>query len=149
MSELDTLLNVPTEVAIAGKTLQLTPIRFGELAQTLALAGPLLTELAAPDTRWIDLILRHSDLLLPLAAQLSRQPQDWVASLALDDAADLLGHCVAVNADFFSRRLAPMLVRQMSSLTGAKTPAAPTQTGETQPLPQNGQPAAGPGSSPS
>ena len=38
--ELKTLLNIPTEITIDDKTVALSPLKFGELAQALDLAGP-------------------------------------------------------------------------------------------------------------
>jgi hypothetical protein len=137
-ADLRALLNVPTQIEIGSETIELTPLKFGELARTLELAGPMLAELGEPDSRWIDLVLRHAERLVPLTAHLSRRPEDWVAGLALDEAADLLGYCVAVNADFFARRVGPSLARMMVGLTGASatTPSGP-----------NPDPAAGPQSS--
>lgn len=123
--ELSQLLAVPTAVAVRGRIVQLSPIRFGELPKTIELAAPLLGKFEK-GADLLPLITRHAAQLLPLTAHLSRLPEEEVAELELDEAIELLGSCIAVNADFFTRAITPALRSAAKTIAGLSSSSAPS-----------------------
>ena len=84
----------------------------------------MLQDLAA-DTPPAELLVRHGERLVPMVAQLTGQSREWVEALPLDEAVELLGTLIEVNADFFTQRLRPVIQKRMTALTqtlGSQTP---------------------------
>jgi hypothetical protein len=130
-AELQQLLGQPTLITIAGENLELKPITFGQLPAVLELVGPLLADLNRDGVDMVDLIMRHADRLLPLAALLTGRQREWIDALPLDEAAELIGTLIEINADFFARRVLPRLNARMDRLGGmsrSSETAAPSST---------------------
>lgn len=126
MSELDTLLNVPTEIEVGGETLELAPMRFGQLAQAMKIVGSLAGKLAAGSVDLFELLAEESDRLMNLAALLTGKPREWVEQLPADEAVTLLAGLYQVNADFFARRVGPALTQAINAAAASTTGANPT-----------------------
>lgn len=136
--ELNQLLAVPHAVAINGRLVHLSPIKFGELPKTIELAGPLLGKIEK-GADLLPLISRHAAQLIPLTAHLSRLPEHEVAELELDAAIELLGTCIAVNADFFTRAISPALrsaARTIAGLSSSSAPSPVTPSSASKPGPE-------------
>lgn len=110
---------VPTAFVIGGETLDLAPIRLGELPAFARAVQPAAAFLSAsPD--WLALISTHGEAVIEAVAIACRRPREWVAALPLDEAVRLAGAVFEVNADFFMRRLAPA-IGQATAKLGAIT----------------------------
>ena len=123
---------VPASVDIAGQTLDITPLRVGELPAFARAVRPVAQKLSAePD--WLLLLSVHGDAVIDAVAIACRQPRDWVAGLAIDDAIHLAEAIFEANTDFFIRRVVPEITR-VSQTLGTLIP------GQT-PLPGSSDPA--------
>lgn len=121
-TDFQTFPPAPKGVTVAGTTLELTPIRLGELPRLLAMVRPISADLSAdlsaePD--WCDLLARHGEAMLDLLALTTRRERAWVNELSLDEAVTLAAAVFEVNADFFVGRVAP-------AIQGAAQRLAPT-----------------------
>jgi hypothetical protein len=102
----DALPPVPERVDVAGESLEITPLRVGELPAFARAIHPLAAGLSvSPD--WLALLADHGEAFIETMAIASRRPREWVASLDLDAAVRLAEAVFRVNADFFIRRLLP------------------------------------------
>jgi hypothetical protein len=133
---------------IDGVEVEVSPAVVRDLPRLIRLAAPMFDEVALlPDglfDRLADgardpqdlvelgeLIGRRGETLIDLVALLSGQPAEWVGSLLLDRAAELLAICVEVNADFF-KRAAPNLASIAARMGQGE--ADPTTAGQPEPL---------------
>jgi len=119
MDDFRTFPPAPLVLSLAETTLELTPIRLGELPRFLSLVRPLADELTGePD--WMSLLDRHGEAVLNLMAITTRKERAWIDALSLDEAMQLASAAFEVNANFFvvhvvptiqeiAHRLAPML----------------------------------------
>jgi hypothetical protein len=102
----DALPPVPERVDVAGESLEITPLKLGELPAFARAIQPLAAGLSvSPD--WLALLADHGEAVIEAMAIASRRSRDWVASLDLDAAVRLAEAVFRVNADFFIRRLLP------------------------------------------
>jgi len=128
---------VPETLVIGGETLDITPLKVGELPifarAVRSLAGKL-----GPDPDWLRLLSEDGEAMILALAIACRRPAEWVSGLALDDAIRLAEAVFGANADFFIRRVVPEIARvsqtigtlipgQMPS-SGSSDPATITQT---------------------
>jgi len=121
-TDFQTFPPVPKVLTVAGLTLELTPVRLGELPRLLAVVRPIAADLsadlsAAPD--WLDLLARHGEAVLELLAITTRRERAWINDLSLEDAVQLAAAMFEVNADFFVGRVAPAIqdaARQLAPL---------------------------------
>jgi hypothetical protein len=119
MDPIDTLPIASHVLAVAGTTVEITPLRVGELPQFLAAVQPI-AEVFSEDPDWLSLLAVHGRALLKAVALAARSDLVWVESLQLDDAVRLAEAVFEVNADFFVRRVAPALqqaARKVRSVT--------------------------------
>lgn len=105
-------------VTLSGSTLELTPIRLGEVPRLLAVVRPLAEEISS-DPDWMTLLGRHGEAVLDLLAITTRRDRTWINDLSLEDAVQLAAAVFEVNADFFVAHVAP-------SIQGAALRLAPT-----------------------
>lgn len=119
MDPIDTLPIASHVLTVAGTTVEITPLRVGELPQFLATVQPI-AEVFSEDPDWLSLLAVHGRALLKAIALAARSDLVWVESLQLDDAVRLAEAVFEVNADFFVRRVAPALqqaARKVRSVT--------------------------------
>jgi hypothetical protein len=117
---------VPMSIVIDGETLDLTPIRLGELPMFARAVQPVASHLSAsPD--WLALVAGHGEAVIDAVAIAARRPREWVAGLDLDEAVRLASAVFEVNADFFMRRLAPVIA-EATAKVGALGILAPSPT---------------------
>lgn len=108
MDSIDTLPIAAYVLTVAGTTVDITPLRVGELPQFLAAVQPV-AEVFSEDPDWLFLLAVHGRALLKAVALAARSDLVWVESLQLDDAVRLAEAVFEVNADFFVRRVAPAI----------------------------------------
>lgn len=101
---------VPETLIIDGETLDITPLRVGELPAFARAVRPLAGKLG-PDPDWLRLLSEEGKAVILALAIACRRPPDGVSSLALDEAVRLAEALFEVNADFFIRRLVPEITR--------------------------------------
>lgn len=110
--DLKTLTPTTHDIECGGKTLHLNELRFGQFAQALRYAAPFAELLAGGEDGEADfgaLLARGGESLPKLMALLAGESEDWIATLAMDDALALIKALWAVNQDFFLQRLPAML----------------------------------------
>ncbi len=117
---------IATSIVIADETIELTPIKIGELPALSRAVQPIADHLcASPD--WLALIAEHGEALIDTLAIATRRPREWIAALELDEAIKLASTVFEVNADFFIQRLLPSItqaaVRLETRLPG-RTPSS-------------------------
>lgn len=115
------------KVAYHGETLSITPIPIGRIAAFTRTARPIIEELAGDVVKdasevsretlstaaaldWVD---RHGDRLIDAMAAATGRDRAWIAEGQADEFLELVVAVLAVNLDFFARRLLPNLVRQV------------------------------------
>ncbi|SFL93301.1 DUF6631 family protein [Nitrosomonas communis] len=106
---------VATSIVVNDETIDITPIKIGELPAFSRAVQPIAAHLSAsPD--WLALIAEHGDALIEALTIAARRPRDWVAELELDDAVKLASTVFEVNADFFIQRLLPSVMEAAARL---------------------------------
>jgi hypothetical protein len=116
---------VADAIVIAGETLDITPLRIGELPQFARAVQSIAGRLSA-DPDWLLLLAEDGDAALQALAIACRRPITWVSELAVDDAIRLAEAVFAANADFFLRRVVPEITRASSGLGGLIPGAIPS-----------------------
>lgn len=113
---------VPTSVEVGGQTIDITPLKVGELPAFARAVRPVAQKLSAePD--WLLLLSVHGDAVLDAVSIACRRPREWVAGLDIDDAIRLAEAIFEANADFFIRRVVPQ-VTSVSSRINQLIPGA-------------------------
>lgn len=108
MDGMQTFPPQPVVLVLAGTTLELTPVRLGELPRFLAAVQPLAAELTG-DPDWLALLARHGEAVLDLLAVTARRERTWIDALSLDEAVQLAAAVFEVNAGFFVGRVVPAI----------------------------------------
>ena len=122
---------VPESLVIAGETLDITPLKVGELQVFARAVRPLAGRLG-PDPDWLRLLSDDGESVILALAIACRRPPEWVAGLALDDAIRLAEAVFGANADFFIRRVLPAIT-QLSTRIGLTTPGATSSPASSEP----------------
>jgi hypothetical protein len=117
---------VPKFIEVAGERIDLIPLKVGEVPAFARAVQPVAASLSAsPD--WLALMAEHGEAVIDAVAVASRRPREWVAALELDEAVRLAEAVFEVNADFFIRRLLPVVTEAASRigtrLTSGQTPS--------------------------
>ncbi|MFN4342875.1 MAG: hypothetical protein ACK4FE_12710 [Azonexus sp.] len=114
-ADFQTFAPTPVVVRLSCGTLELTPVRLGELPRLLTVVRPLAADLSA-DPDWLDLLGRHGEAILDMLALATRRERAWVNDLSFDDAVQLAAAVFEVNADFFVGRVVPGIQRAAEQL---------------------------------
>ena len=122
---------VPESLVIAGETLDITPLKVGELPAFARAVRPLAGTFG-PDPDWLRLLSDDGESVILALAIACRRPPEWVAGLALDDAIRLAEAVFGANADFFIRRVLPAIT-QLSTRIGQTTPGATSSPASSEP----------------
>lgn len=126
---------VADTVVIAGESLEITPLRVGELPAFARAVRPVAAKLG-PDPDWLRLLSEDGESVILALAIACRRPPDWVAALAVDDAIRLAEAVFQANADFFIRRVVPEITQlsaRISQQTGTVIPGQMQSTGSSDP----------------
>jgi hypothetical protein len=115
------------EVFAGGRTLTVRPLSLRQIPGVARALRPLAPVLAAG----LDLLslAEHLDDVVAALAAATGEPPDWLWGIAPEELLALAGAVVEVNADFFSRRLAPALVAATARLPGAPADGAAPSPG--------------------
>jgi len=125
---------VEKPISVGGRELTLRPLTIGQLpgfARALKVALPSLSALMEGD-RNVDaeaiaeLIGEHGESVLEALAIASRLPRAEIDALDPVAALELVAEVLAINRDFFVRRLAPALTKAREAMTPASDGAGPT-----------------------
>ena len=92
---------VPESLVIGGETLDITPLKVGELPIFARTVRPIAGKLG-PDPDWLRLLSEDGESVILALAIACRRPPEWVSCLALDDAIRLAEAVFGANADFLS-----------------------------------------------
>ena len=111
---------VPHTLEIAGETLELTPLKIGELPAFVRAIRPFATYIGV-EVDWLALFGERGEDVLVALAVAARRPREWVAQLSLDAAIQLAEAVFEVNADFFIRRVLPSLTEAATRI-GTRMP---------------------------
>ncbi len=111
---------VPTSIVIGGESLELTPLKVGEVPAFARAVQPVAASLSASND-WLALLAEHGEAVIEAVAIASRRPNEWVTGLELDDAVRLSEAVFEVNADFFIRRVWPTMTEAAARI-GARMP---------------------------
>lgn len=122
---------VPESLVIGGETLDIMPLKVGELPAFARAVRPLAGRLG-PDPDWLRLLSDDGESVILALAIACRRPPEWVAGLALDDAIRLAEAVFGANADFFIRRVLPAIT-QLSTRIGQTTPGATSSPASSEP----------------
>lgn len=107
---------VPEPLVIAGETLEVSPLKVGELP-AFARAVRSIASKVTSDPDWLRLLSEDGESVILALAIACRRPPDWVAALALDDAIRLAEAIFGANADFFIQRVVPEITRVSQQIT--------------------------------
>ena len=140
MKTLEKIVPTPIRIDVAGERLSLTPIKTRELPAMMRAIEPILADVGSAfnldandgeDSVDFGAILKmfsaNADAIVTAVSIGSRKPREWVDDLDIDDLAALAGAIIESNADFFVRRVMPILTTAIESVTraiGSETTAA-------------------------
>ena len=116
---------VPKTLMVGGETLDITPLKVGELP-AFARAVRSIAGKLGHDPDWLRLLSEDGEAVIMALAIACRRPPEWVSGLALDDAIRLAEAVFCANADFFIRRVVPEITRvsqTISTLIPGQTPS--------------------------
>jgi hypothetical protein len=131
MSDLDAFPPAPVTLEIDGQSIDITPIRVGEIPGLLAAMQPFADHLSA-DPDWLALFCKHGESLISALALAARRERRWIAELSIDNAIRLATVVFEVNADFFVQRVVPAVKAAAARLAKAPAGAMPS-TGSSAP----------------
>ena len=126
---------VPTSLLLGGESLEITPLKVGELPAFARAVRPVAAKLS-PDPDWLRLLSEDGESVLLALAIACRRPPDWVAALAVDEAIRLGEAVFQANADFFIRRVVPEITQmsaRVSQQIGTAIPGAMPSTDSSDP----------------
>ncbi|MGH8572894.1 MAG: hypothetical protein ACREX8_10000, partial [Gammaproteobacteria bacterium] len=110
MDDFAALPPVPGSIDIDGETIEISPLRIGELPAFTRAIRPFAEQLTG-EMDWPSLIADHGEAVLQALAIAARRPCSWVEGLAIDEAIRLADALLEVNADFFVRAVTPACTR--------------------------------------
>lgn len=118
MNDLEQLINAPQVLDIAGRRVEVSPLRVRELPAFLAAVKPIAAELSA-GVELVDLLADQAEAIIAAVAIGARVERAWLDELLPDDLVALAGAVLEVNADFFARRVLPAMTERMTGLAAS------------------------------
>lgn len=115
MKELEKIAPIPVRVDVGGKRVSITPIKTRELPAMMRAVGPIMAEVQRGDI--MAALTANADALIDAVSIGARLDRTWVDGLDVDDLMTLAGAVVESNADFFVRRVMPILIAAIESVT--------------------------------
>lgn len=114
------------EIIVAGETLQITPIKLGQLPKALSLmmkiGGLVQTTSSVEDLAPV--IAYGGEELITLIAESIKKPRSWVEDLYPDDSAELIAAFLEVNKSFFVEKVLPKFPGLAQKLSNFQKPSA-------------------------
>lgn len=123
MTDLDNLIPPTRSLDIGGESIDVRPLRVGQLpAFTRAIAALLAAGESIDDP--VDLVAKYPEEIAAATAVALDRPRDWVDARELDQMVDLVAAIIEVNADFFVRRVLPKMEAASGRITALLGPIA-------------------------
>lgn len=117
---------IPATLTVRGESLDITPLRVGELPVFARAIRPMAAKISVnPD--WLRLLSEDGESVILALAIACRRAPDWVATLSLDEAIVLAEAVFGANADFFIQRVLPEITQMSARVNqriGTLTPGA-------------------------
>jgi len=141
-------------VAVRGEALEVSPLTLQQLPAFIGASRPLigrviialsLAEAGATiemGALLLDILERDAKAFAQAAAVVTGKPEAWLADAPLSDIAELVEAIVAVNADFFARRLPSLVSTGQAAIAAARPqspPAGPTSSTFSSPAATNAE----------
>lgn len=137
-NDLDILEPPCGEVTFRGERLEIRPLVVEQLPKFTRCVRPIFKLLLDRDLAdgdddgvivdlLIDVVADHGEAAIEAAAIVTGKPVEWIGAGDPDEFIDLVRMVLAVNRDFFARRIAPRLVGlavPQSSNGGGPTPSS-------------------------
>ena len=113
-----------------GERLEIRPLTIGQLPGFARSLGPVIEavnrsldkEVAIADIFSLEFVMRlveeYTDHLVKAVSVAVRKDEGWVGEVQADEFLELVTAILAVNTDFFVRRLLPMLTGRIDALVG-------------------------------
>ena len=117
MKDLEKIAPIPVRVDVGGERVSITPIKTRELPAMMRAVGPIMAEVQRGDI--MAALTANADALINAVSIGARLDRTWVDGLDIDDLVTLAGGVVESNADFFVRRVMPILAAAIESVTRA------------------------------
>lgn len=114
---LETFAPVPKTITVAGRHVEITPLRMYQLPRFAKGVQPVYPYLLSK--QFAEALALNSEGLMDAVTVATGLPADWVSNLYPDDFATLAGTVFEVNADFFARRVLPATRAAAGQLTTA------------------------------
>lgn len=128
VEELDVLEPQGNAVTYLGERLEIKPLTIGQLPKFVRIARPVIDALldanledmaAGGDVALVmDMIDKHSDQVFEAAALVTGRDRAWLESGDPAEFIELASTVVAVNRDFFTQKLAPLLAARARKSNG-------------------------------
>lgn len=134
MDELQTLFPEPRTLAIGGETVDVSPLKIGEIPRVAKALRGVAIPLNAGSMDLLAVLAGDSaDAVLDAVAIAVRKPRAWLDALPADAALNLAFTVMEINADFFAGRVLPALTagmeRTTARLAGLTPSSASSPTG--------------------
>lgn len=95
-------------IAVAGETVTLKKLGFGELTETVRLLAPVIGAFAGDDNDALsDYLIVHGDAICRALSLLSGRPESWVAELSIEDVLGLLQGALDALSNYMVARVYP------------------------------------------
>jgi hypothetical protein len=126
---LETYIPVPREIVIGGKTLAITPLRVRQIpafVRAIAPAAELISQ-----GRMADAVALHGEGMATAMVVATGESETAIGDLLPDEFLGLASAVMEVNADFFVRRVAPLIAdiqkKAMEKMSGGMS--SPSSSG--------------------
>lgn len=125
MSDLDVIEPLATHVAFRGKSLQIAPLKVGQLPAFARAIKPLGAPIEAIATGrasfdlvgLLDMIADHGDSVVQAVSIGARVSEDELREATPDELVELAVAILRINADFFKGRLTPAILAAVKAAT--------------------------------
>jgi hypothetical protein len=129
-SELNVALAIPAPVKTSQGEIGVLPLKLGQLQAASKALRPLLDAFEA-GLSWPAIFENHTGEVVTLMALCTGQSEETLHELELAEALDVAAAVIEANADFFVRRVRPILSRLLTRLLGnTGNPAETPETAE-------------------
>ncbi|MDT8856429.1 hypothetical protein RNZ50_15655 [Paracoccaceae bacterium Fryx2] len=114
---LEVFAPIPREVAVAGRTITVLPLKMRQLPGFARAAEPFMALIVTSD--YMGAITAHGPSVCEAVAIATGTDRDWLDELYPDDMVRLAAAVFEVNLDFFAHRLLPV-TREMGAGMAAR-----------------------------
>jgi hypothetical protein len=120
-SELETLFPTGVQVELQGKQFNIRPFNFGQfpkVIKAITKASATAQELKVTDGKItpeaaLTILSESGEDLIVLLAEMLEVEKSFIEKLPMDEAVVLISAFFEVNADFFTKRVLPLIVKAM------------------------------------